>query len=308
MIEAERGLKSARDREPTVYWDRALGRRVTEKVYGNQWVQWLYGNPLGRLVADQVLSAQWMSRLAGTYQSSKLSRSKIAPFIQDFQINMDEYEPGPFMSFNHFFIRKFKPGLRTFVQEPRLLPAFAEARYLAFEQVDPHQSFPVKGEHLSAETVLGDLTTARQFKGGSVLIARLCPTDYHRFHFPDEGTLVSEKRVHGKFHSVNPLALSAKSEILASNERHVSIIDTKNFGKIAYVEVGAMCVGRIIHTHSWSRPFKRGEEKGFFLFGASTVILFGEPNRWKPDLDLVENTQRRLETFVRLGDRVAYVP
>lgn len=292
-------------REPIIYWDRAAGVKKTEKVYGDAFVRILYSSNLGKKLADSVFANRWMSKAAGVYQSSDFSRSKIQEFVRAFDIPMEEYEEGPFRSFNDFFIRKFKPGVREFTQNPNELAAFAEARYLAFKKVDPEQIFPVKGQDLSALTILGDIGLSRQFLGGPVLIARLCPTDYHRFHFPDQGKVLKTLRIEGKLHSVNPLALQMKSDIFSANERQVSILETQNFGKLAYVEVGAMCVGKIIQTHSWGKPYERGDEKGYFLFGASTVIVFGEPGAWVPDADLLSMTEQKIETFVQLGDRVA---
>ena len=111
------------------------------------------------------------------------------------------------------------------------------------------------------------------------MIARLCPVDYHRYHYPDAGRTLAHYPVHGKFHSVNPAALRYSDAIFATNERYVSILDTENFGKLAYIEVGAMMVGKIVQTHPTDQPFRRGDEKGYFLFGASTVIVLGQPRR-----------------------------
>ena len=291
--------------EPVNFWNRSKDREESEQIYGNDWVRLAYTTRVGQTLTDAVIARRWFSRLTGLYQSSKLSKKAIEKFIHDFKVPMNEYEEASYGSFNDFFIRKFKPESRACVQDAGAMPAFAEARYHAFDQVKPEQSFPVKGENLRAETVLGDLTSARPFIGGPVLIARLCPVDYHRFHFPDDGVTLSDRRIHGKYHSVNPIALTAKNDIFIQNERHISLLETKNFGKMAYVEVGALCVGRIIQTHPWSQPFKRGDEKGYFLFGASTVIVFGEPGKWKPDADLLKNTVNHMETYVRLGDRVA---
>jgi phosphatidylserine decarboxylase len=129
--------------------------------------------------------------------------------------------------------------------------------------------------------------------------------DYHRFHFPDDGEVLDEYRIAGRLHSVNPFALRARSDILATNDRHVSILDTSNFGRLAMVEVGAMNVGKIVQTHPTGAPFHRGDEKGYFCFGGSTILLFGEAGGWVPSTDLLEQTALERETLVRLGDEVA---
>lgn len=288
-----------------VYWNRAEKREEVEKVYGDALVKLLYGGSRWGRRLTSMVTGPTLSKVVGAYQSSGVSRRRIRSFIDEFSIPMDEYESGPFRSFNDFFIRQFRPGARTIETDPGRMPAFAEARYLAFEKVTENQTFPVKGQHLTAEAVMGDAEKAAPFVGGACLLARLCPVDYHRFHYPDDGKTLDCYRVPGALHSVNPAALRYKSEILCSNERQVCILETKHFGKIAYVEVGALCVGKIVQTHSHDLPFSRGDEKGYFLFGASTVIVFGEPGKWVPDSDLLEQTRRDRESLVRLGESVA---
>lgn len=285
-------------------WDRRHAREIEEQVYGEAGVRFVYGNPLGRLLGDLLLARRWFSRVYGWMQSTSLSGRKVAPFIARYQIPMEEYEPGPFRTFNDFFVRRFRQGARPWVTDADVMPAFAEARYLAWTAIEDGQTFPVKGRDLSATALLGSDALAREFTGGPLLLARLCPVDYHRFHFPDDGQVVDSHRVHGAFHSVNPLALAARSDVLATNERHVTLLDTSQFGKLAYVEVGAMCVGRIVQSHT-SPTFRRGDEKGYFLFGGSTVVVLGQPGAWVPDAELLDQTGRRRETLVRLGERVA---
>ncbi len=285
-----------------VYWNREKKCEETEKVYGNDLLLWAYGTKTGNHLLT-FLTQPSLSRMYGWYQSSPLSRHKINRFIQDFSIPMHEFVEGPFQSFNDFFIRHFRPGMRPFTSKKTELAAFAEARYLGFDKISEDQTFPVKGIHLNARELLGNETQAKPFMGGPLMIARLCPVDYHRFHFPDDGSIVDHYTVSGLLHSVNPVALKSKSDILITNERQVTILQTQNFGKIAYIEVGAMMVGKIIQTHKENK-FQRGDEKGYFLFGGSTVIVLGEPQKWKPSQDILKNTQNNRETFIKLGDVV----
>ena len=291
---------------PIVFWDRRTKRLTEEAVYGDFFIRAMYGHRLGRFVMDRFLSRPWFSRLYGFLQSTAWSRFKVAPFVRKFAIPMDDYVSESYSNFNDFFIRRFRPGARPFATSPTLMPAFAEARYFAYSAIGPLEKFPVKGIALSIDALLGSSAKARPFMGGPLLLARLCPTDYHRFHFPDAGTVIDAYRIPGKLHSVNPLALHFKNDIFLTNERFVTVLQTQNFGRLAYIEVGATCVGRIIHTHS-DGPFSRGEEKGYFLFGGSTVILVGEPGRWLPSSDLLEQTWVGVETLVRLGDVVGSV-
>jgi len=284
------------------YWNRYTQTVETEKVYGESAMRFLYENPVGAWLTDRVVSSPWISAIYGLAQDTALSSKKITKFIQDFEIKMEEFETPSFRSFNDFFIRKFKSGVRPFTTEGEGLPAPCEARYLAFEKIDSSVKFPVKAEALNLSKLLGGKDKAEPFLGGALWIARLCPTDYHRYHYPDDGVTRKSRTIAGLYHSVNPVALKKQPEIFVTNERRVSILETKNYGKMAFVEVGALMVGKIVQTHAEHLPFYRGDEKGYFLFGGSTVILAAEPGRVKPSADLLEKTKQKQETFVRLGD------
>jgi phosphatidylserine decarboxylase len=288
----------------TRYWNRAEGKEEEELVYGDAFIQLLYGNSLGFAITDSLLTRSLVSKLYGSLQSSSLSRKKIAPFIENLSIHIDEFEPGPFPTYNDFFIRRFRPGKRVFASDASRMPAFAEARYYAFPSVTEKTLAPIKGLSLSPLALLENIQDASSFVGGPAFLARLCPVDYHRFHYPDDGVTLSQTTVHGRLHSVNPLALQQKPDIFLTNERSVSILETKNFGKLAYVEVGALCVGKIVQSHT-ANSFQRGAEKGYFLFGGSTVIVVGEPGRWTPDQDILDRTAAGEECLIRLGEAIA---
>lgn len=282
----------------------------TEKVYGDAQVRWLYQTPTGQFLTNFLIKAP-ISKAYGAYQNFGLSKQKIAPFVTEFDINLNDFEPSPgrsksdpYANFNEFFIRKFVPGKRTFVAEPNIMPAFSEARYFAYESMTDEATVPVKGRFLSSKALLARSNWESVFKDGPLLLARLCPVDYHRFHYPDDGKVLDHYRVRGKLHSVNPIALKEFADIFATNERQVTIIETKNFGKLAYIEVGAICVGKIVQSGSLEE-FKRGDEKGYFLFGGSTVIVLGEKGRWAPEADMLEFTKKGIETYVQLGEPVA---
>lgn len=290
--------------------DRRTGVAFDERVYGGAGVDFLYRTTFGRAVERRFLAAPWFSRLLGRYYRSRASRSRVAPFVRQYGIDIAEFELGPWDSFDAFFQRAFRAGARPFESDPRCFPAFAEARYLAWTRHDADATFPVKGRSLSAEALLGirGAGHAARFREGPVVVARLAPVDYHRFHYPDDGTTLATWRIDGRLHSVNPRALAARPDAFAVNSRRVAILATRNFGTLAYVEVGAIGVGRIEQTAPEDRPFARGAEKGRFGFGASTVIVLGEPGSFVPDDDLVSATGRRIETLVRLGEGIARVP
>jgi phosphatidylserine decarboxylase len=294
------------------YFNRLSGQTEVEKVYGDWFIRFLYTSGAGQRVGS-VFTNKYFSKIYGTFQDLPSSHKKVRPFIDKFSINMDDYEPGTrpsldprdsYRTFNEFFIRRFKLGKRSFVSEPHRMPAFAEARYVGFDAISEKNVYPVKGQFLKAKDLVGNDQVAKIFDGGPLLIARLCPVDYHRYHYPDGGKVLDNYRIPGAYDSVNPLALRFKNQIFIKNERHVSIIQTEHFGRLAYIEVGAICVGKIIQTHRWNKPFLRGEEKGYFLFGGSTVVLLGEKGAWKPSPDITANTAKGIETYLQLGAEV----
>lgn len=298
--------------QPIRYHNSVSGKLETESVYGDWAVRFLYANAAGS-VARGALTRGAFSRVYGKLQSSAWSARKIPEFVRAYGIDLSLFEvpAGGFASFNDFFIRRFKPGVRPFEADPAILPAFAEARYLGWEGVTPAQTFPVKGRDLTADQLLGSSfearTWAKHFENGPVLLARLCPVDYHRYHYPDGGRTLAAWDVAGRLESVNPWALQARGELFSTNKRRVAVLETQSLGKLAFIEVGAMGVGRIVQSHDEKRPFERGDEKGYFLFGGSTVIVLGEAGRWKPTAEILSHTRAAREVWVPLGRAVGAV-
>ena len=288
-----------------------------EKVYGDGMIKFAYGNPIGRMLGP-VIASKMFSQLYGKSQDSLKSAQKVPPFLKQFNIQIDQFKKGSFKenpietsyrSFNEFFIREFQEGQRAFVPNDHKMGAFAEARYFGHESMTDDLSIPVKGSMLRAVDLIGDgggdHKLAEEFIGGPLMIARLCPVDYHRYHYPDDGKTLKSFSVPGDLHSVNPLALKYRQDIFIKNEKRVSILNTEHFGKLAYIEVGATCVGKIVQSFDESQPFRKGDEKGYFFFGGSTVVLCGEKGRWQPSEDMLANTKKGLETYIQLGDVVA---
>jgi phosphatidylserine decarboxylase len=278
--------------------DRETGAILIEKVSGEFWIKLVYQTFLVK-----IFPGWFISKLAGLYSDCFLSKSVINSFVQDQNIDLSEFAGSPYKNFNDFFVRKFAPSQRSFCEDNSRLPAFAEGRYQAY--VPSKARFHVKGVLMDVHDLMMNDASSIYFTDGPALVCRLCPADYHRFHFPDNGEIVRTWRIHGRYHSVNPLALESRPAIFLENERQVTLLETDHFGLLAFIEVGAACVGKIKQTHSMEGSFKRGDEKGYFLFGASTVIVLGEKGKWAPDDDLLKNTVQGRETLIKLGTPVA---
>src|SRR3954465_4118324 len=258
-----------------------------------------------RSLVQWITSSPTVDWFIAAYQNTRFSARKIEPFVRKHNIDMSEFEPGPYETYAAFFERRFLPGKRTFPAREDEMGAFAEARYFAWERLQPEQRFPVKGSSLDAATLLGSAERAEAFKGGPVVLARLSPVDYHHLHYVDDGITLETDRLGSKLWTVNKKALQAQPDILFRNERSIQILQTAHFGRLACVEIGALTVGRIVQQHDIKEPFKRGDEKASFRFGGSAVVLFGEPGKWLPCDDLLERTRGGVETLVRLGEVIA---
>jgi phosphatidylserine decarboxylase len=129
--------------------------------------------------------------------------------------------------------------------------------------------------------------------------------DYHHVHYPDDGTTCETDWIGRSLWTVNWHALLNQPDILFRNERQIHILETRHFGRLGFVEVGAMSVGRIVQVHPTEAEFRRGEEKSVFKFGGSAIVVFGEVGAWRPADDILEHSAKGIETLVRLGDPVA---
>ncbi|HLL27050.1 MAG TPA: phosphatidylserine decarboxylase [Xanthobacteraceae bacterium] len=287
---------------PLPIWDRGRAALVEEWMDDSPQT---YASEPTHSLQQWIRSQPLIDRLYAAFENSRFSARKIAPFIRAHRIDMSEFEPVQYRSFAEFFDRRFRPGARAFPKRAGEMGAFAEARYFGWETLAAGLKFPVKGYSLSAARILGSDEDARPFLGGPVLLARLSPMDYHHAHFPDAGMILDQRWIGGRLWTVNWHALQNKDDILFKNERQISELATVNFGRLAFVEIGALTVGRIVELHGDDTPFSRGKEKSVFRFGGSAIIVFGEPGAWRPSEDILANTQKGIETFVRLGETVA---
>lgn len=290
---------------PTRYRDRRTGAIVEERVPGQSLLGWLYGTSAGQLVFRAVLNRPLCSRLYGWWQQRPWTRRQIRRFVEHYRIDLDEieYPLSHYFSFNDFFIRRLKPGARPCDPNPQHLCCPADGKVLVYPQLAAEAGLPVKGSQLAAHALLAAAIDSTPYRGGSALVVRLAPYDYHRFHFPADGQAGPTQWINGTYHSVNPIALARVPDVFHRNRRSVCELTTPAFGRIAYVEVGALNVASIVQTHSLG-PCERGQEKGFFQFGGSTVVLLFEPGTIVFDSDLVADSAAGLEVHVRTGASV----
>ncbi len=284
--------------------DRVSKQKIKEEIPGKSWLELLYtSNPLGSVLKPILCKWPLFSRVYGALQNRASSKKKIEPFIDKYKIDSSEFlhPPSSFVCFNDFFIRKLKPQSRpiTSGNDVAILPA--DGRYRVYQEFNHAEGIVVKGEKFSLQTLLKSGDLADRYAKGSMVIARLAPVDYHRFHFPCNGTGASPELINGPLYSVNPIALRDNIHILSENKRVVTHFNTPQFGTILYIEIGATNVGSIVQTFEPEKHYAKGDEKGYFCFGGSCILLFFEPGKIQFDQDLVETTKQGLETLGRLG-------
>ncbi|OYT10489.1 MAG: phosphatidylserine decarboxylase [Bacteroidetes bacterium 4572_112] len=285
------------------YVDRQDSQVKTEKVYGEAWLAWLYNNPVGRVTTATIVKRKFLSDIYGAQMDKPSSKDKIAGFVETYNIDLSICQKQEFDNFNDFFYRKLKKDARPIDINYNVVVSPADGKILAIADIH-NQDFIVKGYRFNVEEFLQNAELAARYKDGSFMIIRLCPTDYHRYHFPVNGEIIFDSIINGDYYSVSPIALRKKVELICLNKRSVCEINTKQFGKVIMSEVAATMVGSMINTYADNQVMK-GEERGYFKFGGSTVVLFFEKGAIAIDKDLLQNTINGLETEVKMGERIA---
>lgn len=291
--------------QPVRFINRYTGAVETEPVPGEGWLRWLYETTTGQVALHALVKRSLLSRWYGWRMDRPSSRARIAPFIAQYGIDASQFSlpPSAYLTFNHFFHRALAEGARTIDPGEGTVVFPADGRHLAFENVDAADGFLVKGDKFTVAELLDDPRAAREFEGAAMVISRLCPTDYHRFHFACAGVAGLPRLVRGPLFSVNPIALRRSVRYLAQNKRVVTLLRSEAFGEVAIVEIGATMVGGIEQTFT-PGAVRKGEEKGYFKFGGSCVITLFRRGRVTLAPDIVANTAARLETYATMGDRL----
>ena len=277
-------------------YDRITKETVLEKVYENRTMQFLYNTTLGGLCV-LFLRLPVVSKIYGLFQKNKRSKNKIEEMVNEYGIDMTGFSED-FRSFNDFIARK-RP-YAGFTENNDFLIAPADSCVIAY-MISEGSIIPVKGKAYTLAQFLKDDNLARDYEGGIFLVFRLRVYDYHRFCFVDDGSIISHKRISGFLDSVNTDATGRFT--LSSNYREVSLLESNNFDNIVFVEVGAMLVGRIIQTHDKTN-FRKGDEKGYFEFGGSSIVLLLKKDIVHIDDDILSYSAKGIETKVSLGERI----
>lgn len=294
---------------PIQFFNRLTQQLETEAVYGEAPLRFVYENPLGRLALAALVKRAAFSRWYGSRMDSPASAAKIVPFIEQFGVDVRDFADAPdsYKSFNEFFYRKLKTEARPIAEDEKAVILPADGRHLVIPDISQCRDFWVKGCRFDLSSLLADSSLTSRFEKGSVLISRLCPTDYHRFHFPFGGIAESPRLINGPLYSVSPIALMKRPTIFWENKRYRTRLHTQTLGEIVFLEVGATCVGSVVHTATPGQIVQKGDEKGYFRFGGSSVITLFEAGRVRFSDDLLEHSAEGREVYARMGDIAGHV-
>jgi phosphatidylserine decarboxylase len=293
--------------EPIRFFNRHTGTLETEEVYGEGFLRWTYNHPLGAIALSAFVKRPFFSAWYGRRMSTAKSAARVAPFISRYGLDPSDFADPPesFRSFNEFFYRKLKPAARPIEPDPSRIVFPADGRHLGFQRASSIDSVFVKGQKFDLTALLGDEKLAKRFADGALVLSRLCPVDYHRYHFPCAGTPSATHTIQGPLFSVSPIALREKLSYLWTNKRSITQLETPDLGTVLLLEIGATCVGEIHQTFKPGTPVEKGAEKGYFAFGGSSTITIFEPGAVKLDADLLEHSSKQTELYARMGEPMA---
>jgi len=261
----------------------------------------LYKTIGGRMVL-KLLTRPVVSKVTGKVLSSRISSFAAKSAIKKRKIETAMLEKSKFRSYNDFFTRKLKEGGRTVDMQPKALISPCDSK-LSVYNIDENNRFFIKGTPYTVNDLLDGDAIYKDYLGGKCLIFRLAVDDYHRYCYFDNGVKGDNKYLKGVLHTVHPIVTDSKYNIYKRNCREYTVMDTENFGKVVQVEVGALMVGKIKNFHG-AHSFKRGEEKGMFEFGGSTIVLLLKKDAAVLDEDILRNSANGVETIVKDGEKI----
>ena len=261
----------------------------------------IYGHALTRMLLRPFLSPA-VSDICGKFLSTRFSRRIIPSFIKKNHIDLSIYEKQEFDSYNAFFTRKIKAEQRPINEQKNILISPSDGKVTAYP-ITQKGRFWIKHTQYTAAQLLKDERLAEHYMGGWIYVIRLTVDDYHRYCYVADGRKSRQRKIRGVLHTVNPVA-NDHYPIYKMNSREYCLLKTKEFGTILLMEVGALMVGKINNHEEDPAQVKRGEEKGMFEFGGSTIVVMTEPGMTEPDKDIIQNTKVQAETLIKMGEPI----
>lgn len=261
-------------------------------------IRFLYHTVPGRSILKIVVQPR-VSKKVGVFLNSRISRWLIPLFVRRNRINLQEYEKKRYESFNDFFIRK------RCVEQIDITPGHLISPcdgFLSIYPVDKDSIYRIKHIEYNLIELLKDKELAEHFKGGKCLIFRLTPKHYHRYCYICNGSRKRVRKIEGKLHCVRPVAYTSVPVFL-ENSREYTEIQADYFERVVQMEIGALLVGKI-HNYPGETKIVQGQEKGYFEFGGSTIVVLLEKNRIEIEKIIQDQFRRKQEIEVHMGEKI----
>ena len=285
----------------TVTYITRDGTKIDGTTGQDHLLEVIYGHALTRMLLRPFLSPA-VSDICGKFLSTRFSRRIIPSFVKKNHIDLSIYEKQEFDSYNAFFTRKIKAEQRPINDQKNVLISPSDGKVTAYP-ITQKGRFWIKHTQYTAAQLLKDERLAERYMGGWIYVIRLTVDDYHRYCYVADGRKSRQRKIRGVLHTVNPVA-NDYYPIYKMNSREYCLLKTKEFGTILLMEVGALMVGKINNHEEDSAQVKRGDEKGMFEFGGSTIVVMTEPGMTKPDKDIIQNTKAQAETLIKMGEPI----
>ncbi len=283
-------------------YDRQKKEYYEEKEFGKGLLEFLYGNLFGRIILKTFIITKFYSKIKGMKERSEGSKKRIEPFIKDYNIDMSKYEDKEYVSFDDFFTRKMKEERNNISKDIDSLISPCDGKLQVYT-INEDTQVEIKGVKYTINDLVKDEEISKAYKEGICLVYRLSVDDYHRYCYVDNGSRIGSKIINGKLHTVRPIANRYK--VFRENYREYEILEYENLGKTVHMEVGAMQIGKI--NNYKLDIFNKGQEKGYFSHGASTIVLLIKKDRVEMDEDIMKISNEDNEVKVHYGENIGKI-
>ncbi|HEY9160914.1 MAG TPA: archaetidylserine decarboxylase [Desulfomonilia bacterium] len=290
-------------------WNRKAAQLEDVRYYKNEAIIFVHKNPIASFIMSNIAVWPFFSTLMALRDYTRFSRKKVLDFVSENNLDETEFEKpaSEYSSFSEFFDRRLKPQARPVCQQNDTIVSPADGALTIFPNISGIPAFAIKGQKFTLASLLRDEQLAGEYSNGSLAVIYLSPTDYHRYHFPCDCTMEKIWTLGAKLFSVNPIAMEHGYRPFDVNVRDISILSNEKTGQFLMIEVGALYVGRMVRTSPGPGKKARGEEKGYFGLGGSTIVLVFKKGAVKFDEDIIEMSSYDIPSRVRMGERIAVV-
>lgn len=254
------------------------------------------GWPARCIMTNPILTA-----VVGEYMNTPMSTRLISHFVRANQIDLSDYAQEDYRCFNDFFTRRLKPGARPVNMDKSTLISPCDG-YLSAYRISSDAEFTIKNSYYNVNDLVGGAPIADEYMNGVCLVLRLGVENYHRYCYIDDGFKSSNCHIRGKYHPVQPIVVR-KHPVFMQNTREYCMLHTENFGPVVQIEVGACLVGKI-DNYQQAAFIKRGQEKGRFLFGGSTIVLLFKDGVLDLPQQVFDDTLKGKEQPVQYGKEI----